>query len=193
MLRTILLFIVVGMYLTLMGKFINLYFADIYYTASKSELETGQLEDAADHIVNAIKLNSREPAYTRQKAKILLATLIWADEDETREEILKSLEKAYDLNPKNLATLRNIIPLYYFLASGAMDEVGGNKNVNSDYLTVARTYYHLLKNTYQNDLGLYADVAKYEKKLGQDEDFNQTKEKAESMRNDVVEWHESFR
>lgn len=181
------------MYLTLMGKFINLYFADIYYTASKSELETGQLEDAADHIVNAIKLNSREPAYTRQKAKILLATLIWADEDETREEILKSLEKAYDLNPKNLATLRNIIPLYYFLASGAMDEVGGNKNVNSDYLTVARTYYHLLKNTYQNDLGLYADVAKYEKKLGQDEDFNQTKEKAESMRNDVVEWHESFR
>jgi len=179
--------------LALVGKFINLYFADVYYTSSKSDLENGQLEDAEEHIVSSIKLSSYEPAYRRQKAKILLATLIWSDEDETREEILENLEKAYDLNPKNLTTLRNSIPLYYFLTSGAMNKAGSVENVNADYVTVTRNYYATLKNTYQNDLGLYADIAKYEKKLGLEGDFGETKEKAEIMRNDVVEWHESFR
>jgi tetratricopeptide (TPR) repeat protein len=184
MIRAILLFVVVSVYLVLVSKFINLYFADVYYVSSKNELENGQLEDAADHIVRATGLNGNEPAYRRQKAKILLATLIWADEDETRAEILKNLKKAYDLNPNNLATTRNSIPLYYFLSAEAME---------ADYVTVTRNYYIMLKNTYQNDLGLYADVAKYERKLGLDEDFNLTKAKAENMRRDVVEWHESFR
>jgi len=193
MIRTISLFVIAGIYLALVGKFINLYFADVYYTASKSELENGQIEDAAEHIVRASKLNNHEPAYRRQKAKILLATLIWADEDEVREEVLKNLEKAYELNPKNLATLRNSIPLYYFLASGAMEKVGNGENVDADYIAITRNYYLSLKNTYQNDLGLYADVAKYEKKLGLDGDFSETKKKAEIMRNDVIEWHEAFR
>ncbi len=193
MIRTTLLFVVVGIYLALVGKFVNFYFADVYYTASKSELKNGQLEDAAEHIIGAVKLNSKEPAYRRQKAKILLATLIWADEDETRDQILKNLEKAYDLNPRNLATLRNSVPLYYFLASGAMDSAGGGENVNVDYLTVTRNYYATLKNTYKNDLGLYADIAEYENKLGLEEDFKQTRGRAEIMRNDVVEWHEAFR
>ena len=193
MARTVLLFLLVGVYFALVGKFVNFYFADVYYTASKSELENGQLEDAADHIISAVKLNGQEPAYRRQRAKILLATLIWADEDETRAEIQKSLKRAYELNPENLATLRNSIPLYYFLASGVMEEVGSGENINADYLTVTKNYYSSLKSTYKNDLGLYADVAKYEKKLGLDEDYEQTRGKAKSMREDVIEWHESFR
>jgi tetratricopeptide (TPR) repeat protein len=193
MVRTTLLFIVMGIYLALAGKFINLYFADVYYAASKKELDSGQLEDAADHIVQAIKLNRHEPAYRRQKVKILLATLIWADENEVKEEVLKNLEKAYDLNPKNLATLRNSIPLYYFLAAEDMEKAGTGENIDTDYLSVTRTYYSALKNNYENDLGLYADIAKYEKKLGLVEDFNRTKIRAAVMRKNIIEWHESFR
>jgi len=110
-----------------------------------------------------------------------------------KEEGLKNLEKAYDLNPKNLATLRNSIPLYYFLAAEDMEKAGTGENIDTDYLSVTRTYYSALKNNYENDLGLYADIAKYEKKLGLVEDFNQTKIRAAAMRENIIEWHESFR
>lgn len=183
MVRTIAIFVISIFYLVFVKKFASLYLADVYYAASRHELEDGQLGEAGDHIIKAIKLNAKEPAYFRQRAKILLATMIWVDDgDEIRESTLDDLEKAQELNPHNLATLRNSIPLYYFLA--ADDE--------QTYVPVTRDYYKELKDVYQNDLGMYADVARYEKRLGLEDEFENTKQKARELRPDVLEWHESF-
>ncbi len=176
-----------------MGKFVNYFVADVYYASSKQELNDGSLERASEYIVRAVTMNPNEPTYQRQRAKILLSTLIWNHDPKVKEGVLESLEKAYQLNTKNLTTLRNVIPLYYFLTVGDISKSIRTDTVDSKYLPVTRNYYSTLKNTYDNDLGIYADIAEYEKRLGLEEDFSWTRSKAEEMRADVVEWHESFR
>ena len=69
-------------------------------------------------INKAIKSNENEPAYRRQKAKVLLAQKVLTtglNEKRLADSALESLRKAEALNPRNLTTLRNSIPLYYFL------------------------------------------------------------------------------
>lgn len=167
--------------------------ADVYYTASKGKLGEMKIEEARTHITKAIGLNRDEPSYYRQKAKVLLAELSISKEERIRDDVMTALKQAQALNPHNLTTLRNIIPLYYFLAAGNMDSPSGANNLSSTYFPVTRDYYSNLKKIYANDLGVYADVAKYQKKLGLEEDFQDTKQKAARMRQDVVEWHEAFR
>jgi len=125
--------------------------ADVYYKEPKS-----------------VVLNKYEPTYYRYRAK---QRLLEGD----KVGALSDVEKAVAVNPKNLTTLRNIIPIYYFL------------NVSE-----TQEYFNYLKITYPNDLGILADIAEYEQKLNHMEDFRQTVQQAKSLRPDIVEWHKSF-
>lgn len=194
MLRTILIILISGTYLFLMGRFINIYLADVYYKSSRQALEQGEIRKAGDHIIKAVRMNSNEPAYYRQRAKVLLATLVWSeDRSEVKQGVLENLERAAELNPKNLATLRNNVPLYYFLAVNDIENGSSGKKIDPKYLPAAKDHYSKLKNLYNNDLGILADVAKYEKKLDLEEEFIQSKRRAFKLRPDIVDWHESFK
>ncbi len=194
MIKPLLIFVIAGIYIVLMSKFMNIYVADVYYTASKGDMENGLLKDAEKNINKAISLNVKEPAYYRQRAKVMLGTLILAeDAEETKLVAQKDLETAQKLNVKNLATLRNSIPLYYFLAIGDISDIVSDQNIDEKYLPVTRNYYDLLKDTYGNDLGVLADVAKYEKKLGLGREYEQSWQRAYELRPDITNWHESFR
>lgn len=188
-----LLLIVIAFYLVCLNKFIGIFMADVYYTASKGKLAEMRVEEARLYVTRAVELNHEEPSYYRHKAKVLLAELSISKEEKIRDDVMTVLTQAQALNPHNLTTLRNIIPLYYFLAVGNMDGPSGPDNFADTYFPVTRDYYSNLKNTYPNDLGMYADVAKYQRKLGLEEDFRDTKERAALMRPDVVEWHEAFK
>jgi len=183
--KAISLLLVLGAYLYLVGKFFNFYMADMYFASSKNLLTQGQLKQSADHIIKAVRFNQYEPAYRRQKAKVLLATTILQDQEDVKGTVLKELLTAQELNPKNLATLRNVVPLYYLLAMKA-------DGIDQEYVSVAQNYYRSLKNTYPNDLGVFSEVGASEKKLGLTDDYSYTYEQAMKMRQDLVSWHEAF-
>ena len=191
--KALLLFLTLGIYLYLMGRFFNTYIADIYFASSKNLLSEGQIKKSADHIIKAVRFNKNEPAYRRQKAKVLLATLVWQDEEEVKDKVLKELNVAQELNPKNLATLRNVIPLYYLLSIKDVKEPNGTESIDPEYISETRNYFAMLKNVYTNDLGMFAEIAEYEKKLGLVNDYNYTHEQAMEMRPDIVDWYGAFR
>jgi len=191
--KALLLLLTFGIYFYLIGKFFNLYVADTYFASSKVLLSEGQLRKSTDHIIKAIRFNDYEPAYKRQKAKILLSTLVWQEDLSAKETVLKELVKAEALNPKNLATLRNIIPLYYLLSVKDVEKVGSCSNIDEDYVLETTSYYSMLKKRYSNDLGVFTDIAEYEKKLGLEHDYNYSYEQAMKMRPDIVDWHEAFK
>ncbi len=185
--KAISLFLILGVYLYLVGKFFNLYLADMYFASSKNLLSQGQLKQSADHIIKAVRFNPYEPAYRRQKVKVLLATTILQDQEDVKGLALKELVAAQELNPKNLATLRNSVPLYYLLS------VRDTQNLDENYITETRNFYAALKTNYPNDLGVFSDIAEYERKLGLSEDFDRTYEQAMKMRPDLVDWYEAFK
>lgn len=196
--RALLLLLLVGLYFSFVGKVLGVFIADIYHVQSSTQLEAGNIEGALVSAKRSIEINTLEPAYLRHRAKVYLAKKVLAieqDRTEIERAVMQDLLDAQKLNPRNLATLRNSVPLYYFWANspeetahfGEFDEYIESKK------TPARAYFTNLKTTYNNDLGLLADIAKNEKKLGFIEDFEQTRALAEELRPDVVAWHPAFR
>jgi len=186
-----LLFIVIG-YFYLLSTFSKMFLADLYYKSSKNLLENGQITEATQHIIKAIRYNPSEPAYKRQEAKVLLSTMIWQPDEEIKQKAFKDLKQAEELNPKNLATLRNVVPIYYLLAVNNIEKSAAPENVDQQYLQETQKFYKNLKSTYLNDLGVYTEIAEYEKKLGLTKDYQESYKKAQQLRPDIVEWHNSF-
>jgi tetratricopeptide (TPR) repeat protein len=165
----------------------NIYTADVMLEESGRYLSQGDTEIAGKLIDKAIKLNGREPNYYRTKAKILLV------DTGDKKEILSNLQKALDLNNRNLVTMRNMIPLYYFLAIENINFPSGADNVDKDYLPITQKYFEYVKRTYVHDAGVITTIAKYEKKSGLVEGYNESVKIIEKLRPDLLEWHESFR
>lgn len=194
--KLLLLTVLTIFYLFAMNKFLKLYLADVYSKNAGSFLGSGELEKALDYSSKAVKNNPQEPSYYREKAKILLATLILKDEPEMqtiKKETLDNLIVAQKLNYKNLATLRNEIPLYYFLTVRDISQPSGVENIDQTYLPLTKDYYETLKDTYPHDLGLLADIAEYEKKLFLKDDYQKTVEIVGTLRSDVLEWYPAFK
>lgn len=166
-------FIITIIYFVFIGKVISFFFADVFLVYSKQQQKNGDINRSLSSINTTIKNNPYEPAYYRQKAKLYIYLTDYA-------KALENLKYAESLNPTNLATTRNEIPSYYLLGK------------TEEYIFETVSFYEKLKNTYENDLGIYADIAQYEKRLGLENEFKKTYEKSKNLRPDIVEWHPSF-
>lgn len=148
-------------------------------------------------INRAVNSNPNESAYLRQRARTYLTGSIipgfTGTITENKQKALGDLEKAESLNNKNLATLRNLVPIYYYLSAEDLLKSEENVEFEDNYLLKTRVFYTNLKITYPNDLGILADLARQEKRLNLEKDFSKTYEMAEKLRPDIVTWHESFR
>jgi tetratricopeptide (TPR) repeat protein len=169
------------------GLFKNIYTADTLLEDSVRYLSKGDTQVAGKLIDKAIELNGNEPNYYRTKAKILLV------DAGDKAVILRTLQKALELNTHNLVTIRNSIPLYYFLASENIVLPSGADNIDEEYLLTTQKYYSFVKEKYSHDAGVIVSVAKYEKKLGLMDDYNASVEIIRKLRPDLLEWHDSFR
>ena len=192
------LLIIVGflLYLCSINVFAKIYIADFYAASSERSLKVKENVLAERYIDKAIALNSQEPKYYRTKAKILLAKLVEVelnDQPSIKKEALQYMELARGLNGKNLATLRNSTPLYYFLTIKDFSKPADIENIDQDYLDITRDYYLFLRNTYPNDLGILVELAKYQRRLGMGEDYENTKKMVGELRPEILEWNESFR
>lgn len=184
--RCILVLALTGVYLWFLCIIANVYQADLEITKSRELVAAVEYDKALEKADLAIKRNSREPAYYRQRAKVYLAFCLNPVELEKpryAELALKDLRRAEKLNPRNLATLRNSVPLYHFLA---------RVEVQDDYLAEAGEYIRELKFRYSNDLGIITDAALYERKLELWEDYAISYEMAKNLRPDIITWHKAY-
>lgn len=174
---------------------IRIYVADVFYRKSQNLIETGGDRVVLESINKAISLNPYEPNYYRGKAKVLIVRFL-SDANSpytVKLEILTNLKKAYDFNPNNLVTIRNSIPLYYFLAVKDINLTAGVENIDSEYAPYTIEFFKMVKKSYWNDVGVIASIAKYEKKLGLDDDYEVSVERIKVLRPDLLDWNDSFR
>mgnify|MGYP001432547169 CR=1 FL=1 len=192
--KLIILIIGIALYTFLLNVFCSLYLADVYNSQSKTYLGKGEFVKAKKYSDMTTRENPREPSYYRYKAKVMLAELGLGVQDASaiKKEINSQLTKSQELNNKNLTTLRNIIPLYYFLALTDITADRGPENIDEVYLKVARDYYQYLKDTYPNDLGIITDVAEYERKLYLNEEYSDSVEMVKNLRPEIINWHKAF-
>lgn len=170
--------------------------AEMLYKSALNHIEEGDASVALDRIEGAINNNPQEPNYYRLRARILLYTLLGQPNEvqtKIKELVLADLQTATKINPNNLVTARNLVPLYYFLAAKDISVAAAADNVDPIYVQDARNFYTDVKNKYPNDVGVYALVAKYEKRLFLDEDYKQSVARVKELRPDLLDWYDSFR
>lgn len=170
--KTIIIVILTMGYILLTKTFINLYVADVKFKHSETILKQNVLISLKS-INDAIKLNPNEPEYYRQRAKIYALT-------NQPTSALTDLQTAYKLNPNNIPTIRDSLPIYTLLAK---------LQNNSEQAQITQEYFTFVKNKYKNDAGTLVDIAKYERKLDNTQDYNETLAKIEQLRPDLLKWH----
>ena len=182
---------IIFVYLLLISDFWKMYRADTFYTTSKTLIKENSPGEAIKNVNRAINLNPREPAYYRGRAKSYLIDTLEKDVSEKtilKNKALADLKRALNLNPKNLATIRNSLPLYYFLSVEDLMKPGNSLNVDGSFLEVTREFFGMAKETYLNDAGVLVSVAKYEKRLGLWDDYNETLGMIGAVRPDLLDW-----
>lgn len=190
--KIILTLVLIGAFVQINKLFWNYYKADVNYKTERNLFEEGKAVEALPKINAAIENNPNEPAYYRERAKNYL--VLGANQDmETKKELKKyalaDLSRSLQLNPQNLATIRNNTAIYYYLAVDDLNKPGTADNVDSQYINLVEQYLTKYKNEYKNDLGVQVLVSTHEKKLGLNENYNETLENIKRLRPDVLKWH----
>lgn len=190
--RSVLILIVSYLCLKLLFFLLNIYAADIYYEKSTTLLADGEISLALNSIDSAVELNPTEPNYYRERARILLSSMVSQDTVNyapTKLQALSDMKIAYDLNPLNLVTKRNLIPLYYFLSIKDLNGGPSSENVDMQFLPLTREYFVEMKKDYPNDVGVLVLIAKYEKRLGLKDDYVYSVNLIKNLRADLLEWY----
>lgn len=188
------LIIILGiiLYTITLIHFVNTYTADINFKKSQRLISKKKVESALKNVDKAISKNPLEPKYYWGRAKILLTATAGESEEikkNLKEHALKDMKKAYALNENNLVTIRNLVPLYYFIAARDVNLPYGPDNIDENYLEVTKKYYKGIKNVSPNDAGVYTLLAKYEKRLNLDAAYEESINNIIQLRPDLLEWH----
>ncbi len=178
-------------------KILNqIYMADTYMTAEKDKVLEEHYDLALKKINKSVELNYFEPNYHKEKARTLLIQQLDPDSKENRgvlkDQAYEEMKIAAGLNSNNLVTLRNLVPLYYFLAVANLDKPANASNLDEKYWPIARAYFDELKIKYSTDAGVISIIAGYEKKLNLNKGYEKSVEMIEQLRPDLLNWYSSF-
>jgi hypothetical protein len=157
------------------------FFADIHIKQSLETFKLGKMQDALVHADTAIKLNPYEPSYKLQKARILAISSKYEENPKDKKTLANlaftEIIKSYEYNNKNLATIRNSLPILTIIIEQ-----------EPTLLSSAHTYLNSFKNSYKNDVGVLIDIYKVEKNLNLNSN-DQTLKRIEFLRPDLIEWY----
>lgn len=169
------------------------YSADAHYEKSQHQIDSGDYYEALESINSALTLNPYEPNYYRGRARINVISLSVVQEEfipEIKKEIQDDLIHAYILNPDNLVTMRNLVPLYYFIATKDITVREDSANLDPEYLENTKSFIQRLKDRFVNDAGVYVLVARYEKRLGLTKEFGDSVKRINVLRPDLLDWYQ---
>lgn len=190
--KKILILPLIVMYVLFVQLVLKIYSADVAAAGSEKALNRGSMQTSLAKANESLEKNPYEPAYYRQRAKVLLTyTLTSTDEekDKIKNLALQDLETAYILNPYNIATLRNSAALYMILATEDLAKPSGPNNIDDDYTETTRIYFRNLKESFPSDVGVHVLTAKLEKRLGFAEEYENSVKRIKELRPDLLEWH----
>ncbi len=179
-------------YISFLGFLTRFFIADIMHEQALDSFEAGNVKEALTQSNIAVKLNPWEPAYFRGRAKNLIAATMYKNDDEKaviKKNALDDLNYSYKLNTTNLATIRNSVPLFYFLAIKDITQPADDKNFDNEYKKAAKDFINKVKNVSVNDAGMYILTAKYEKKLGMKKEHLDSVKRIKQLRPDLLLWH----
>jgi tetratricopeptide (TPR) repeat protein len=188
--------VIAFVYILLIMKLGSIYLADVSYKEARVLLSKGKIAGSLGSINRAIEKNPSEPAYYRERARIYLASMPGYEEEDLsliKNLALNDLKVAYDLNPNNIVTLRNSVPLYYFLAVEDVTRDIGPDNVDEDLVNETKAFYRHAKTKSPSDVGIYVLLAKYEHRLGMQEELEESIKRIRSLRPDLIDWHPSLK
>ena len=190
------LLLLVIIYFFITRAFVRMYSADTDYSKGQELLGDRETSLAFNKASLAIEKNPIEPLYYEGRAKALILMSSHQDAEIVRN--LKSLafsdmQRAYDLNSKNLVTIRNLVPIYYFLAQKDITAPPSADNVDPLWVNEVQSFYEVNKNISPNDVGVYALFAKYEKRLNLTEEYKYSVSKVKELRPDLLDWYDAFR
>lgn len=176
--------------------------AENYHKRALTEFDKGNYEQAVIYADKSIKYNVIEPTYFVDRAKFKIAYLAIKLSQENLDqaerelistaakiEILQDINKAIDLNTQNLVTKRNVMPIIYFLSFKDLSSNLDTSNLEEEYLAVARDYFIDIVKAHSNDLGVLAQAAQYQKNLSLSADFENTKNRINDIRPEILEWY----
>jgi hypothetical protein len=168
----------------LIAIFVKFFIADVNAKKVDFLIKNKGLSSALNSSNSAIRLNPQEPYYYRQRAKAFLLMAIQEPQNNKKykQKALDDLNTALSLNYENLATIRNSIPYYYFLAKD--EEV-----VSNHFILETSNFYKTTKSRFPTDAGVLVTVAKYEKLLGLTKEYEQSKQMIKKLRPDLLEWY----
>lgn len=180
-------------YIGAMVMFAKTYYADMLFVASEDALSEGEKALALETINLAILSNPNEPNYYRQRAKTYIASTTDVKSEENIDTLkrlgLNDLVTALELNPNNLATIRNTAPLYFFLANKDLTKPSSPENIDQTYLPITKEYLLQMQNYVPEDVGVQVLSAKYQKRLHLDKDHANSIERIKSLRPDLLNWY----
>lgn len=176
-----------------LGILLTKYSADIAFKDSENLLKEGRGIEALRYANKAILRNPQEANYFRNRARIYISMAL-ATSDNPNETLtykilaLEDMKNAYNLNPNNLVTMRNLLPLYYYLSID--EELSETPNeVGDSFLHITTRFFDTLKNMAPNDIGVYLLVARYQYKLELFDAYFQTEAKIKMLRSDILDWY----
>lgn len=192
--KKILISLIWSVYIFLCVVFFRIFSADLNYKKSQVLLSGGYSERAHRLSQKSVNQNPLEPNYYRGRAKVNLIKILYVDDltvrAEIKEKVLSDLKKATSLNENNLVTIRNLVPLYYYLA---ITDMNSESTLDSKYIDVTRGFLESNKNRFWNDAGVISSIAKYERKLGFVKEYGDSVRRIMELRPDLLDWYESFR
>ncbi len=181
-------------YVFIIIKLAEFYLADVNFKKSQDLIKKGYDDDAIYYADKSISLNPFEPSYYRGRAKVNTVFLVSSENiEDVKKSIFNDLKKAQDLNKNNLVIIRNSIPIYYFLAISDVYLSSGVDNIDEKYIDTVSEFFEDTKKNFWNDVGVVLAVAKYEKRLGLQENYGESVSRIEELRPDLLYWHELFR
>ena len=174
----------------------RIFLADKLSVQAADFLKEGDPERALGFINKSVELNPFEPSYYRTRSLVYLTAGI-LEKDVNKKTGFKNnayndLQKSLVLNPDNLVTERNLVPVYYFLANGNPESAPGAQNRDPEFINATKDFFQMLKSKYSRDAGVISLVAEYERKLGLTDEYEKSKEMIRNLRPDLLEWYGSF-
>lgn len=170
---------------------IKMYIADVEYKRARNSVENGRFEQAYKYIQKAIENNSLEASYYRERARVYIGMQLGQNTDTVnalKDLAFADLQKSINLNPNNLASIRNALPYFYFLAIKDTNKPADPNNLDEKYLRIAQDFFIENELKYSTDVGTLVDIATYEKKLFLTRNYEETRELIKQLRPDILEW-----
>lgn len=191
------LLIIVWVSAVLVVSHVNrIYSADKLSVQATDYLREGEHKRALESIDKALELNPAEPSYYRTRSLVYLTAGVLEKNankmHEYKNNAYADLQKSLALNPDNLVTARNLVPVYYFLANNNPEGAPGIQNHDPEFINETTEFFQMLKSKYSRDAGVISLVAEYERKLGLTDDYEKSKEMIRNLRPDLLDWYGSF-